>query len=116
MTASMVKPQQDPNAVGRFAMLGGRREKGRTKMMPEWLLTCLRCPNTGEPLQLATSEDLARLAELNERGQLCTRVGRTILAIPSQGLVNENRSWFYSVENEIPCLVPEEAIALGDLG
>lgn len=85
-------------------------------MMPDWLFTCLRCPNSGGSLMKATSDDLARLSELHERGQLCTRVGRTILTVPSQGLVSENRSWFYCVENEIPCLVPEEAIALGDLG
>jgi uncharacterized protein YbaR (Trm112 family) len=50
-----------------------------------------------------------RIHELHRLGVLCTKLGRTISYVPTQGLVSSDGKWFYPIANAIPCLLPEDA-------
>lgn len=82
------------------------------KDMPEWLMGLVRCPNSKTKLMLASPSVLHFVKERMERGDLCTKLGRTISAVPTQGLVSEDLGWFYRMIDGIPCLLPDEAILL----
>lgn len=61
---------------------------------------------------LASESDIQRLQDLHQRGQLITKLGRTISSIATQGLVSADGAWFYPIEAGIPCLLPDEAWVL----
>jgi len=83
-----------------------------SKDMPDWLMGLVRCPNSKTKLMLASPCVLRFVKERMERGDLCTKLGRTISAVPTQGLVSEDLGWFYPMIDGIPCLLPDEAILL----
>jgi len=60
---------------------------------------------------LASAEQLQRLQDQQARGQLITKLGRTFSGPLTQGLVSEDRHWFYPMADGILCLLPDEAIA-----
>ncbi len=83
--------------------------------MPTWLLELIRCPITLEPLQTAASEVTERLRDELKHGRLTNRVGVSLTDDFQSGLVNASSTWFYPVTDEIPVLVPDEAISLQGL-
>lgn len=83
--------------------------------LPAWLLDCVRCPIAGLPLHRAPAEVLASLASRGAAGQLATRVGRTVSAPPTQGLLSSDGRWFYGVVDGLATLVPDEAIEVGGI-
>ena len=84
-------------------------------MIRKEFLELLRCPlNLGS---LANAEP-ALLDRLNVRiaaGTLVNRGGETVLAPLEGGLVDEATTLLYPVQNEIPCLLVDEAISLDQL-
>ena len=80
--------------------------------MHSWLIEILQCPLTGERLCVADSADIARLQQLQRAKQLYSHKGIPLDQAFDSGLVNQSRTRFYLVSNEIASLLPDEAVAL----
>lgn len=85
------------------------RENPLNSDPPQWLLDLLRCPISGLRLQRWNRSE----ADVERLGTLTHRDGRSVLAIPSQGLLSDDGRWLYPVHRAVACLVPGEAIDLG---
>lgn len=79
--------------------------------MPTWVLDLIRCPITLEKLEIAPVELVERLRNSMRDGQLTNRLGTSVTDDFQSGLLNASRTWFYPIADEIPTLVPDEAIA-----
>ena len=79
---------------------------------PEWILGILRCPNSGTSLAVASEKLISQLSDRYKQSGLANKIGRSVLEIPTQGLVSKDGRWFYGVHQGIPCLLPDEAIEL----
>ncbi len=79
--------------------------------MPRWVLDLIRCPITLEQLELAPNDLAERLRSLAREGKLTNRLGTSVTEDFQSGLINQSKSWFYPVADDIPTLVPDEAIA-----
>lgn len=79
---------------------------------PEWILGVIRCPNSGALLSMASDQLLNQLADRHARSPMTNKIGRTVSAIPTQGLVSKDGRWLYPVVQGIPCLLPDEAIPI----
>jgi uncharacterized protein YbaR (Trm112 family) len=79
--------------------------------MPKWVLDLIRCPITLEKLDIAPSDLVERLRTSMRDGKLTNRLGTSVSDDFQSGLLNESKSWFYPMADEIPTLVPDEAIA-----
>lgn len=81
-------------------------------LFPEWILGIIRCPNSGTPLAVASAKLISQLADRTKQSGMTNKIGRSVLEIPTQGLVSQDGCWFYGVHQGIPCLLPGEAIEL----
>ena len=79
--------------------------------MPPWILDLIRCPITLEKLEIAPVELVERLRASVRDGKLLNRLGTNVTDVFQSGLRNASKSWFYPIVDEIPTLVPDEAIA-----
>jgi uncharacterized protein YbaR (Trm112 family) len=79
-----------------------------------WLLEIVRCPITLEPLQPAPQELIDALRASQLAGTLFNRLGMLVTAEILSGFVNASESWFYTSAANIPSLLPDEAIPVGD--
>lgn len=79
---------------------------------PNWFLGVIRCPNSGGKLSPANPVILHELSKRHLDAPLTNKLGRTISAPPTQGLVSEDGRWLYPIEKNIPCLLPDEAIEI----
>lgn len=84
-------------------------------MITEEFLAMLRCPVTRERLRVADAGQLERLNQAINEGRVKNRLGDAVAGPVSEGLVNESGTLLYTVEDEIPCLLPDEAIELGGI-
>jgi uncharacterized protein YbaR (Trm112 family) len=82
--------------------------------MPNWVLDLIRCPITLEKLEMAPVELVERLRTSVRAGTLTNRLGTSVTDDFQSGLLNESKSWFYPMADEIPTLVPDEAIACSE--
>ncbi len=80
--------------------------------MPSWVLELIRCPITLQKLEIASVDLVERLRASLRDGKLMNRLGTNVTDDFQSGLLNESKSWFYPVIDDIPTLVPDEAIAL----
>ena len=81
-------------------------------LFPEWILGIIRCPNSGTSLAVASAKLISQLADRTRRSGMTNKIGRSVLEIPTQGLVSKDGRWFYGVHQGLPCLLPDEAIEL----
>ena len=81
-------------------------------MIDEELLKILRCPETKQPLQVMTEDALKQLNERIAAGEMTTAGGDAVEKPLEAGLVTEDGSRVYRIEDEIPILLIEEAIPL----
>jgi uncharacterized protein YbaR (Trm112 family) len=79
---------------------------------PRWLVGYLRCPISHSELLIPSPRWFAKLAESHAATPLATRLGRSISQLPMQGLLSHDRHWLYIAENQIPTLIPDEAIVV----
>lgn len=82
--------------------------------MDDDFLKLLRCPHTGQPLQVADQELIERANEGVAAGRVLNQ--RDEVPPPLDGgLVNADGQWLFPIVNEIPTLVAAEAIAVADI-
>lgn len=80
--------------------------------MPNWLLDLIRCPITLENLAIAPVELTERLRGELRSGKLANRIGASLTSDFQSGLLNASGTWYYPITDDIPVLVPDEAIAV----
>jgi uncharacterized protein YbaR (Trm112 family) len=80
--------------------------------MNDWLVEILRCPISREKLHAADGQLVERLRKQMQAGELFSHKGIPLDEPFESGLVNESSSYFYRVTDDIPTLLPDEAIAL----
>jgi uncharacterized protein YbaR (Trm112 family) len=81
-------------------------------MVEKDLLDLIVCPESRQLLREAGPELLARLNARVARGELRNRAGARLEAPLSEGLVREDGRVLYPVQEGIPILLIEEAIAV----
>ena len=81
-------------------------------MIDKELLDMLACPETKEPVRLAEDERIAGLTNRIERGEVVNRGGKTVEKKIDGGLVREDGAYLYPIEDDIPIMLIDEAIAL----
>ena len=85
-------------------------------MIDKELLDILACPETKEPVHLASAGLIEELNGLIEQGQVSNRGGKKLEKKVDGGLVREDGAFLYPVEEEIPIMLIDEAIPIGELG
>lgn len=82
--------------------------------MDEAFLGILRCPHSRTPLELADDTLLQRATAAQLDGQLIDRQGLPVESFET-GLVDAERRWFYPVRNDIPSLIPDQAVDVASI-
>lgn len=80
------------------------------------LLDLLCCPLNRKPLRLATAAEIRQLQEAAGRGELVYAQQRNPASAPAEALLEPASGRFYPVLDEIPVLLPEEAITVVSQG
>jgi uncharacterized protein YbaR (Trm112 family) len=78
----------------------------------EELLEILVCPETKQPIALASEEVLRNLARDIEAGKVRNRGGEKVTQPITEGLVREDGKILYPVDDGIPVMLIEESIEL----
>jgi uncharacterized protein YbaR (Trm112 family) len=76
------------------------------------LIALLICPETKQPLALASAAQLARVNELVRAGNAYNRAGTRVAKELVEALVREDGRVLYPVEDGIPDMLVEDSIAL----
>jgi uncharacterized protein YbaR (Trm112 family) len=77
------------------------------------LLKMLVCPENRTPLEVASSELVAKINRAVAAGQLTNQGGRKVERPLDAGLVRADRAVLYPIVDEIPLMLVDEAIPLG---
>ena len=84
-------------------------------MVDQELLDILVCPETKQPVRPADAELLERVNAAVEAGGLRSRGGEPVSQPLVEALVREDGALLYPIRDEIPIMLIDEAIPLGDL-
>lgn len=76
------------------------------------LLKMLVCPENRTPLELASSELMAKINRAVASGRLTNKAGRKVEKSLDAGLVRADRAVLYPIVDEIPLMLVDEAIPL----
>ena len=76
------------------------------------LLEILVCPETKQPVALASEDVLALVNEKIAAGTLRNRGGEAVAKTITEGLVREDGKVLYPVDDGIPVMLIEESIEL----
>jgi uncharacterized protein YbaR (Trm112 family) len=76
------------------------------------LLEILVCPETKQPVALASDEILAALNQKIATGDVRNRGGEKVESPITEGLVREDGAVLYPVDDGIPVMLIEESIEL----
>ena len=79
------------------------------------LLEILVCPETKQPLTVASAELLERLNATVTDGSLVTRGGEAVSEPVTEGLLREDGRVIYPIRKDIPIMLMDESIEVGDL-
>ena len=85
-------------------------------MVDKELLEILACPESKTPVYLAHESMIAELNARVERGELSNRGGKKVEKKMDGGLVREDGAYLYPIEDDIPIMLIDEAIPVGELG
>ena len=81
-------------------------------MLDKELLDILACPETKEPVHLADQSVIEAINARIEQGEVRNRGGKRVEKKIDAGLVRADGAYLYPVEDDIPIMLVEEAIAL----
>lgn len=84
-------------------------------MIDQEFVQILRCPQDHAPLRLADAALLARLNRAIGAARVKNQAGRAVEDSLQGGLVREDGTLIYPIVDDIPVLLAEEAIPLGQL-
>lgn len=84
-------------------------------LIDDTLLSLLRCPKTGEPLRAATADEVDAANNQISAGTLRDAAGEIVTEPLGGGLITVGGNWLYAIRDEIPTMIPEEAIATDQL-
>jgi uncharacterized protein len=76
------------------------------------LVEILVCPETKQPVRLATAPELASVNEKIRLGTLRNRGGEAVKTELVEALIREDRHILYPVDDGIPVMLVEESIEL----
>ncbi len=76
------------------------------------LVEILVCPETKQPVRLATAPELAGVNEKIRAGTLRNRGGEAVKSELVEGLIREDGRILYPVDDGIPVMLVEESIEL----
>lgn len=80
--------------------------------IPDDLLEILVCPESKQPVRLASEELLATLNQRIRAGELRNRGGDRLEKPLEAGLVREDGKILYPIEDDIPVMLVDESIEL----
>lgn len=83
--------------------------------MRQELVDTLVCPETQQAVRLAEAHLLDQLNRRIRQGALANRGGTRLTTPFEAALVREDRQYCYPVRADIPVMLIDEAIPLGDL-
>jgi len=80
------------------------------------LLDILACPDSKEPVYLAHESVVEELNRRIEAGGVANRGGKPVEKKMDGGLVREDGAYLYPIEDDIPIMLIDEAIPIGEMG
>jgi len=83
-------------------------------MVDQELLDILVCPETKQPVRMADGATLSRLNAAIAGGAVKNRGGEPVTQPVLEGLVREDGLLLYPVRDDIPIMLIDEGIPLGD--
>ena len=84
-------------------------------MIDKDLLDILACPEDKTPVSLAEQSLVDKINKKIEAGEVKNRGGETVETQMDGGLVREDGAYLYRIEDGIPIMLIDEAIALEGL-
>jgi uncharacterized protein YbaR (Trm112 family) len=81
-------------------------------MQSDLPLDLLVCPQTHEPLRIADAAHIERLNESIGRGELKNAAGQVVEKPLDGGLLRADGRLLYPIVDQIPILLPDEAIGV----
>ncbi len=79
------------------------------------LLAILACPETKQPLTLATADLISNMNARISQGQLINRAGKSVTEQIDGGLIREDGQYLYPIRDDIPIMLIDEALALDEM-
>ena len=83
--------------------------------MDKQLLALLVCPENQTRLRPADEQLLGRLNQAIAAGGVVNRAGQTVTEPLEAGLVREDNALLYPIVEELPVMLPDEAIPLDQI-
>jgi uncharacterized protein len=84
-------------------------------MIKPELLEILRCPETHQKVNRADAVLMQKLNHLISEGKVRNKVGQPVGHQLEEGLIREDRKVLYPVRNNIPVMLIDEGISVGEL-
>ena len=84
-------------------------------MISNELLSILKCPVTGSPLQLAEDQLVSKVNSAIDEERARDRLEQKVQGQVEGGLTTDEQTWMYPIRDGIPTLVLEEAIDLNSI-
>lgn len=84
-------------------------------MIDKRLLDILCDPVTKSPVRALSAGELDALARAISAGRISTEGGTTLKATPSAGLITRDGRTIYRIEDDIPVMLADEAIAVSQI-
>ncbi len=83
-------------------------------MIDPELLKIMCCPETHQPIAPAEPPLIDKLNQQIAAGQVRNRAGQAVKEKIDGGLVREDRKFLYPIRGNIPIMLIDEAIPIGD--
>jgi uncharacterized protein YbaR (Trm112 family) len=81
-------------------------------MIDQDLLDILACPETKEPVRLATPPEVEALNRAIAAGTLANRGGQKVVEKINGGLVRQDGKYCYPIREDIPIMLIDEALPM----